>query len=84
MDGLESRSCLLLAATNRPDILDPAILRPGRFDNIIYVGFPNADDRVKILEKLTRVSPLLFRLSPRKLYSTRCVTDKTSEHNTML
>lgn len=56
MDGLESRSCLLLAATNRPDILDPAILRPGRFDKIVFVGFPSAEDRYDILKTITKVS----------------------------
>lgn len=56
MDGLESRDCFLLAATNRPDILDPAILRPGRFDKTIFVGFPSLDDRLEILKTLTRVS----------------------------
>ena len=54
MDGLESRSCILLAATNRPDILDPAILRPGRFDKIVYVGFPGVEERLDILKTLTR------------------------------
>lgn len=54
MDGLESRSCILLAATNRPDILDPAILRPRRFDKIVYVGFPSVDERFDILQTLTR------------------------------
>ena len=53
MDGLESRSCILLAATNRPDILDPAILRPGRFDKVVYVGFPSPDDKFEILKTLT-------------------------------
>ena len=55
MDGLESRDCFLLAATNRPDILDPAILRPGRFDKILHVGFPMAKDRYEILLTLTKV-----------------------------
>lgn len=55
MDGLESRNCFLLAATNRPDILDPAILRPGRFDKVLYVGFPTPSDRYEILCKLTKV-----------------------------
>ena len=54
MDGLESRSCILLAATNRPDILDPAILRPGRFDKVVYVGFPSADEKYEILSTLTK------------------------------
>ncbi|RWS11284.1 nuclear valosin-containing-like protein [Dinothrombium tinctorium] len=54
MDGLEARSCFLLAATNRPDILDPAVLRPGRFDKIIYVGLPNEDDRFDILKTITK------------------------------
>ena len=55
MDGLESRNCFMLAATNRPDIVDPAILRPGRFDKVLYVGFPSPDDRYEILWKLTKV-----------------------------
>lgn len=54
MDGLESRSCILLAATNRPDILDPAILRPGRFDKVVYVGFPTSDEKLEILSTLTK------------------------------
>lgn len=55
MDGLESRNCFMLAATNRPDIVDPAILRPGRFEKTLYVGFPSSDDRYEILWKLTKV-----------------------------
>ncbi|CAG2100250.1 unnamed protein product [Medioppia subpectinata] len=54
MDGLESRNCFLLAATNRPDIIDPAILRPGRFDKILYVGFPSNTDRFEILKTLSK------------------------------
>lgn len=56
MDGVEGRSgVFLMAATNRPDIIDPAILRPGRLDKILYVGFPNENDRIDILRALTKV-----------------------------
>ncbi len=44
-----------MAATNRPDIIDPAVLRPGRLDKILHVGFPTAEDRVDILRALTKV-----------------------------
>ncbi|KAB0796650.1 hypothetical protein PPYR_10711 [Photinus pyralis] len=55
MDGIESRTGVyLLAATNRPDIIDPAVLRPGRLDKIIYVGLPSAEDRVDILRTITK------------------------------
>lgn len=57
MDGIESRKdVFLLAASNRPDIVDPAILRPGRLDKILYVGLPSPSDRVDILRALTKVS----------------------------
>lgn len=59
MDGIESlKGVLVLAATNRPDILDSALLRPGRFDARIYVGPPNEDARKQILEIGTRGRPL--------------------------
>ena len=55
MDGLEARrGVFLMAATNRPDIIDPAVLRPGRLDKILHVGFPSAADRVDILRALTK------------------------------
>ncbi|RZF40808.1 hypothetical protein LSTR_LSTR003318 [Laodelphax striatellus] len=55
MDGVEDRSgVFLMAASNRPDILDPAVLRPGRIDKILYVGLPTAADRVDILRALTK------------------------------
>jgi len=55
MDGVESRrGVFLMAATNRPDIIDPAVLRPGRLDKILHVGFPTADDRIDILRALTK------------------------------
>jgi ribosome biogenesis ATPase len=55
MDGMELRKqVFLIGATNRPDIVDPAILRPGRLDKILFVDFPNADDRADILQKATK------------------------------
>lgn len=55
MDGIESREgVFVLAASNRPDIIDPAVLRPGRLDRIMYVGMPARDDRHDILQKLTK------------------------------
>ncbi|KAK2580628.1 hypothetical protein KPH14_007738 [Odynerus spinipes] len=55
MDGVESRQgVFLMAASNRPDIIDPAVLRPGRLDKILYVGLPTAADRVDILRALTK------------------------------
>jgi len=51
MDGFDPRGNVrILAATNRPDILDPALLRPGRFDRIIKVPMPNAEARTEILK----------------------------------
>jgi len=56
MDGIESRKgVFLMAASNRPDIVDPAVLRPGRLDKILYVGIPSSSDRVDILNALTKV-----------------------------
>ena len=55
MDGVEGREGVwIMAATNRPDILDPAVLRPGRLDKILYVGFPGPRDRLEILKALTK------------------------------
>lgn len=55
MDGIEDRKgVFLMAATNRPDIVDPAVLRPGRLDKILYVGLPQETDRVDILKALTK------------------------------
>ena len=51
MDGFEMKdNIILIAATNRPDILDPALLRPGRFDRQIVVDRPDRNGRRKILE----------------------------------
>ncbi len=59
ISGLEDlKDVVVIAATNRPDIIDPALLRPGRFDKIIYVPAPDKHARLKILEVHTRKMPL--------------------------
>jgi cell division protease FtsH len=59
MDGFESNDgVILLSATNRPDVLDPALLRPGRFDRTVVVDRPDLKGRLGILEVHTREIPL--------------------------
>ncbi|MEM4679594.1 MAG: CDC48 family AAA ATPase [Thermofilaceae archaeon] len=59
MDGLEKmEGVVVMGATNRPDIIDPALLRPGRFDRIIYVPPPDRAARLEILKVHTRRMPL--------------------------
>ncbi|HEY2704954.1 MAG TPA: ATP-dependent zinc metalloprotease FtsH [Candidatus Dormibacteraeota bacterium] len=59
MDGFEKDTgVIVLAATNRPEILDPALLRPGRFDRQITLGLPDRDGRLEILRIHTRQVPL--------------------------
>jgi transitional endoplasmic reticulum ATPase len=59
MDGLEElRGVVVIAASNRPALLDPALLRPGRFDDLIYVPVPERDGRLHILKIHTRDMPL--------------------------
>jgi cell division protease FtsH len=59
LDGFEDHSqVIVLAATNRPDVLDPALLRPGRFDRQVVIERPDWRDRVKILEVHTGKMPL--------------------------
>ncbi|MEM3440110.1 MAG: CDC48 family AAA ATPase [Candidatus Bathyarchaeia archaeon] len=59
MDGIEAlENVVVIGATNRPDILDPAVLRPGRFDRLIYVPPPDADNLERILMIHTRKMPL--------------------------
>ena len=59
MDGFESNEgVILIAATNRPDVLDPALLRPGRFDRQVTVPVPDVKGRKRILEVHARRSPL--------------------------
>ena len=59
MDGFEStQNVKIIAATNRPELLDKALLRPGRFDRIIEIGLPDSTARNKILKILTQNMPL--------------------------
>src|SRR3990172_8109116 len=59
MDGLQARGkVVVIGATNRPNALDPAIRRPGRFDREIEIGVPNRDGRMEILQIHTRGMPL--------------------------
>ncbi len=59
MDGLEElQNVIVIGATNRPDMLDPALLRPGRFDRILLVGPPTKEGRLEILKIHTRNMPL--------------------------
>jgi len=59
MDGLETlHSVTIIAATNRADMIDPALLRPGRFDRLVYVPVPDLEARVEILKIHTKGKPL--------------------------
>ncbi len=59
MDGFDANEgIIMMAATNRPDILDPALLRPGRFDRQVTVGRPNIKEREAILKLHTRNKPM--------------------------
>ena len=59
MDGLEAlQSVVVVGATNRPNLIDPALLRPGRFDELVYVGVPDAGGRRRILGIHTAAMPL--------------------------
>lgn len=68
MDGFDvNEGIIILAATNRPDILDPALLRPGRFDREIAVGVPDVKGREEILKVHTRNKPLHEEVSLRDI-----------------
>lgn len=59
MDGFEpNEKVIVMAATNRPDVLDPALLRPGRFDRRVMIDMPDRKDREEILKTHTRTKPL--------------------------
>ncbi len=68
LDGLEElRKVVVTAATNRPDLIDPALLRPGRFDRLIYVPPPDEKARLRILEIHTKGKPLASDVDLNKL-----------------
>merc|ERR1712023_387402 len=59
MDGINSKkSVFIIGATNRPDIIDPAIIRPGRLDQLVYIPLPDEASRANILSSSLRKSPL--------------------------
>jgi cell division protease FtsH len=63
MDGFGvNEGVIILAATNRPDILDPALLRPGRFDRRVYVGLPDIKGREEILKVHSKGKPLVSEI----------------------
>jgi cell division protease FtsH len=65
MDGFESNEgVILISATNRPDVLDPALLRPGRFDRQVVVSLPDVKGREKILRVHMKKSPVEQDVSP--------------------
>jgi cell division protease FtsH len=65
MDGFgENSGIIILAATNRPDVLDPALLRPGRFDRQIVIGIPDVKGREEIIKVHSKGKPLAEEVSP--------------------
>ena len=70
MDGMSERgNVIVLGATNRPESIDPALRRPGRFDREIEIGVPNAEGRIEILQIHTRGMPLAADIDMRQLAS---------------
>ena len=68
MDGFESKQgVILIAATNRPDVLDPALLRPGRFDRKVMVNLPDLKEREAILKVHTKKNPLSSQVDLNKI-----------------
>ena len=68
MDGFgENSGIIILAATNRPDVLDPALLRPGRFDRQIVIGVPDIKGREEIIKVHSKNKPLSEEVSPKIL-----------------
>lgn len=68
MDGFgENSGVIILAATNRPDVLDPALLRPGRFDRQVVIGIPDIKGREEIFKVHSRNKPLDDKVRPKVL-----------------
>merc|ERR1711865_1308198 len=59
MDGMGAKkNVFIIGATNRPDIIDAALMRPGRLDQLIYIPMPDSDSRKSILRSVLRKSPV--------------------------
>lgn len=59
MDGMTAKKTVfIIGATNRPDIIDPALLRPGRLDQLIYIPLPDESSRLQIFKACLRKSPI--------------------------
>lgn len=70
MDGFETdTNVIVLAATNRADVLDKALLRPGRFDRKVTINLPNLEDRIKILEVHAKQKPIAKDVDFRRIAS---------------
>ncbi|MEM4477782.1 MAG: CDC48 family AAA ATPase [Candidatus Korarchaeum sp.] len=68
IDGIQPlRDVVVIGATNRPDLIDPAILRPGRLERLVYVGPPDAQSRYQILRVLTKRVPLARDVDLRRI-----------------
>ena len=64
IDGVgEKKNVFIIGATNRPDIIDPALMRPGRLDQLVYIPLPDYASRVDILKACLRKSPLAKDIS---------------------
>ncbi|KAG5359793.1 putative ribosome biogenesis ATPase nvl [Yarrowia sp. C11] len=74
LNGLtERRGVYVIAATNRPDIIDPAMVRPGRLDKTLFVGLPDENERFEILSKVCRKRPLAADVNLRTIVAdSRC------------
>lgn len=65
LDGVDTvAGVYVLAATSRPDMIDAALLRPGRLDKCLLCGFPSEDDRLAIIRALTRTANIAPEVTP--------------------
>ncbi len=68
LDGVEElKGVLVLGATNRPDMLDPAVIRPGRFDEVIEISMPDLKEREEIFKVYLQKKPLAQKIDPKEL-----------------
>ncbi|GAW83089.1 AAA family ATPase [Plasmodium gonderi] len=83
IDGIYNRvDVIILAATNRPDLIDPALLRPGRFDRIIYVPLPNYKSRFSILKKTLKfykINNMIHEKGKKYLPTNSCISNNNEE-----